>query len=378
MLPGAQEKILTTGFNDIETIIAKTMDYLSVPSVVGYEKNFMRYLQKDFEKIGMIAIHHNGLLEVHGSKPDSGIICAHIDRHGLISLGKGEYAYAAQYIKEIKYGETNRASRKELESLGKRFAGETVLAYDQNTGEKLGEGVIEVCHPLMLMGEALFYIQGMKTVRHDTPIAYARTTREQDGYLKGQIYNAISLGVIYALYKKGFQGTTLFSCEEEIGKSWIHLAAWLKKTRTENKTLLVIDTSPFTDAKPIDDGIVVFRNRDMSAKFNPALVTALKTRCSVMEIPFQVKDETLIAKGKKIHQLGSTELGRLIQNTRKRWSGATIQIPTMMYHTSNETTSRQAIHNYFHFLKNILIDYPLPLHSTVKTSWLKSLLKNRK
>jgi putative aminopeptidase FrvX len=269
-------------------------------------------------------------------------------------------------VKEIKYGEANRASRRELENLGKRFAGESVFAYDPKTGERLGEGVIEVCHPLMLMGEALFFIQGLKAQRHDTPVAYARTAREQDGYLKGQIDNALSLGVIYALYKNGYQGTALLSCEEEIGKSWVHLANYFRTTRMDNKTLVVIDTSPFVDAEPIDKGMIIFRNRDMSAKFNPHLVGALKTRASVMEIPFQVKDEVLIARGKTVSQLGSTELGRLIQNTKKKWTGATVQIPTMMYHTSNETTSRLAIKNYFRFLKNILIDDPLPLASKVK------------
>ncbi len=364
--PAASEPAAGFSDNDIETVIAKTMEYLGVPAVVGYEQFFLDYLRKDFEALGLSSIKHDGVLEVFGARPHAAIVCAHIDRHGLISLGKGEYAYAAQYVKEIKYGEANRSSRKELESLGRRFAGETVFSYDPKTNEKLGEGVIEVCHPLMLMGEALFFIQGMKAARHDTPVAYARTAREQEGYLKGQIDNALSLGVVYALYKSGYQGTTLFSTEEEIGKSWLHIAAYLKKTKTDNKTLLVLDTSPFAEAKPIDDGAIVLRNRDMSARFNPSLVNALKTRCRVLEIPCLVKDEILLARGKSVDQLGSTELGRLIQNTKKKWSGATVQIPTMMYHTSNETTSRRAIRNYFHFLKNILIEDPLPLKSRVK------------
>lgn len=367
--PHVQNKGLTSGFNDIEMVIAKTMEYLGMPSVVGHEQFFVNYLKKDFEAIDLKASKHDGILEVHGKKPHSAVLCAHIDRHGLISLGKGEYAYAAQYIREIKYGEPNRSSRRELENLGKRFAGESVYAYDPHTGERLGEGIIEVCHPLMMMGEALFFIQGMKAMKHDIPVAYARTAREQDGYLKGQIDNALSIGVIYALYKNGYQGTTLLSCEEEIGKSWIHLARHLKTARMENKTLLVIDTSPFIDAAPIDQGMIVLRNRDMSAKFNPALVGALKTRCRVLEIPYQIKDEVLLAKGKTVSQLGSTELGRLIQNTKKKWSGATVQVPTMMYHTSNETTSRLAIRNYYRFLKNILIDDPLPLASKERRKW---------
>lgn len=112
--PHSADKALTAGFNDIETVIAKTMEYLAVPSVVGHEQFFIDYLKKDFEAIGMQGVKHHGLLEIHGDKPHAAIVCAHIDRHGLISLGKGEYAYAAQFIREIKYGEANRASRREL------------------------------------------------------------------------------------------------------------------------------------------------------------------------------------------------------------------------------------------------------------------------
>jgi hypothetical protein len=115
-----QGKGLTRGFNDVEMVIAKTMEYLGVPPVVGHEQFFVNYLKKDFEAIGLTASKHEGILEIHGAKPHSAVLCAHIDRHGLISLGKGEYAYAAQYIREIKYGEPNRASRRELENLGKR------------------------------------------------------------------------------------------------------------------------------------------------------------------------------------------------------------------------------------------------------------------
>ncbi len=357
---------IKSDFNEIEIVIAKTMEYLSVPSVVGHETIFLDYLQKDMTALGLHACRYPGLLEVHGNDEHSAVICAHIDRHGLISLGKGEYAYAAQYIKEIKYGEANRSSRKEIESLGKRFAGEMVLAYDPKTGQHLGEGVIEVCHPMVLMGEALFYVQGMKAAKQNVPVAYARTAREQDGYIKGQIDNAMSIGVIYSLFRDGFQGTVLFSTEEEIGKSWIHITDFLKKTRVKTQNLLVIDTSPYADSAPIDEGLVILRNRDKSAWFNPEMTYLLKLRCDQLGIPYQFKDEVLLAKGKTVDQLGSTELGKIILNTKKEWTGASVQIPTMMYHTSNETTSRKAIRNYYHLLKNILIEDPLPLRSKVK------------
>ena len=44
--------------------------------------------------------------------------------HGLISIGDDEYVYAAQYMKEIKYGQNNRLARQQLEGIAKRFEGE--------------------------------------------------------------------------------------------------------------------------------------------------------------------------------------------------------------------------------------------------------------
>jgi hypothetical protein len=101
--------LLAQKFNKVESIIAKTMEYLSIPSVVGSEGFFLEHLYKDFSKRGLSAYKSPGLLTVHGDDPNSAILCAHIDRHGLISLGNGEYVYAAQYIREIKYGESNKA-----------------------------------------------------------------------------------------------------------------------------------------------------------------------------------------------------------------------------------------------------------------------------
>jgi hypothetical protein len=293
-------------------------------------------------------------------------LCAHIDRHGLISIGHGEYVYAAQYIKEIKYGQNNRASQKEIASITARFEGERIYAYDENTGKNLGAGIIKTCDPWLLKGDALFEVEGLDTIELGTPLAYARTARVENTYFKGQLDNAISLGIIHALFKNGFSGTALLTTEEEIGKSWTHLAAWLLENEVKTKNLVVLDTSPFADPDPIDKAMLVFRNRDMSAIFNPEMTEHFKKRAQELGIPFLMKDESLLAKGKTIEQIGSTELGRLIQGTKGQWSGATVQIPTIMYHTSNETTSIAAIRNYYSFLWNILMEQPLGFQISIE------------
>ena len=64
---------------------------------------FIDFLKQDFEKLGINVTAHKGVLELSGKAPRSAIISAHIDRHGLISMGEGHYGYAAEYIKENKY-----------------------------------------------------------------------------------------------------------------------------------------------------------------------------------------------------------------------------------------------------------------------------------
>ncbi len=340
----------------IDTIIEKTVQYLAVPSVVGHESFFMEFLYKDFKSLGLSAFKHEGVLEIYGTANSENIICAHIDRHGLISLGDDEYVYAAQYIKEIKYGENNQSSRKIMESIAKRFESEKIYAYHPDTGKVLANGIIEACYPNMRNDDALFYVEGIAQLEQNIPLAYSRQASYERGILKGQIDNVISIAVIYALFKAGYQGTALLTCEEEIGKSWVHIARHLEGMHIETDRLIVLDTSPFNEQGIIEKGPVIFRNRDKNEIFNKDFVDTLKARCEKTNTPYMIKDEILLAEGKEIEDLGSTELGKLVQNTDEQWNGATVQIPTLMYHTSNETTTTKAIENFYGFLNNILIE----------------------
>lgn len=348
--------IILLGLSVLETIVEKTKEYLSIPSVVGHERFFMEYLYQDFKRLGVSAYKYDGLLLLHGNAHLENIICAHIDRHGLISLGDHDYVYAAQYIKEIKYGENNKSSRTQVQAIAKRFEGERVYAYHPDTGEHVAEGLIALCYPDPRNEDALFIVDGILQLDHNMPIAYERQASFEDGILKGQIDNVISVAVCYALYAAGYQGTALLTCEEEIGKSWLHIADYLEKSHIDTKRLIVLDTSPYSDMEFIETGPIVFRNRDKSECFNAAFVEELKARAENLGLPYEVKDQALLAKGKAIADLGSTELGRLVEGSRGHWNGATVQIPTLMYHTSNETTTKKAINDYFDFLHNILIE----------------------
>lgn len=338
-----------------ETVVLKTIEYLSKPAVVGHEGFFLRYLQKDFAALGLNAVLYDGLLEVSGAKPRSAIVTAHADRHGLISLGNGEYAYASQYVKEIKYGENNDLSQVLLENIAKRFVDEIVYAYDPATGEQMTSGTISACTNSMSSGDSIFHLRKMPQVPQNTPLAYARSAVTEGPYLKGQIDNTVSLGVLYTLFQNGYQGTALFSTEEEIGYSYKHIIAWLDANEIETKELIVIDTSPYKEDMMIKEGRVTLRTRDKSSMFNLELCEKIRAQAEKLEIPYQVKDIVLLEQGVEINGLGSTELGKISLNSDGRVNGATIQVPTLEYHTSSETTSRACIENYYKLLYSVLV-----------------------
>lgn len=343
----------------LQRIISKTIEYLSVPSVVGHEAAFMSMLEKQYQSMNMIVNHHTGLLSVSGRDPKSAIICAHIDRHGLITAGEGRTYYAAQFIKQRKYGQANILAQKQVQAIAKRFEGEEVYAYDPLNGKQLGKGMIHLLPDRTEEEALIFFVSGMQELGKGFPLAYAREARWEAEYLQGQIDNAISLAVIFELFNRGFEGTAIFGTEEEIGKSWVHICAYLEKKNHNSQSLLVLDTSPYDESEIIEQGKIILRNRDYSEEFNSSLSSQVKERCNLLELPFTYKDEDLLAKGKTIEQLGSTELGKIIKYSDRRWSGTTIQIPTLMYHTSNESTTTRAIENYFTLLHNILVEKPL-------------------
>ena len=350
---------LTKGFNTTESIIAKTMEYLSIPSVVGYEDIFLQHLYEDFKALNLTVTRYPGLIEVSGQTPLSAIVCAHIDRHGLVSIGNDEYAYAAQYVREIKYGEEHQSSRKELLGIAERFEGERLYAYCHESGIKHGEGKIKPSRKALENGDSIFFVDGFEDTNPGTPLAYARMAEAENGLLKGQIDNTVSIGIVHALFKHGYQGTALLTTEEEIGKSWVHISNHLEEQKIETQELLVIDTSPYISEAPLDNGSVILRTRDRFSEFNKSLTIKIEERCQDLEIPYRIKDVIMLNNGKEIDDLGSTELGRLIREKDRVWSGTTVQVPTNMYHTSSETTSYLAIENYHKILKDILIDNPI-------------------
>ena len=323
-----------------QRIITKLGEYLRKPSVVGYEQFFKHYLAEDFLREGYEVEEQEKLVIVRKKNTQSDkIITAHIGRQGLLVNAKQEFEYATfcQSPKEHHLSD----------SIGKRFLGEIMYAYNEQ-GEKLAQGKVE---HFTETERLLFDVEIMKTLPVGTPIAYLSKLVQKEGRLSAQIDNVISVAVAYQLVQDGFDGTLLLTTEEETGKSWKHILHYLQDNNISTQQIITLDTSPYDNNHAIDEGVVVLRNRDESGMFNTQLVEQLGGKLEKADVPYEMKDEVLLKEKK---HLGRTELGRIVRETNGKYNGATIQIPTIHYHTNYETTSEKALMNYYKALRLVL------------------------
>lgn len=345
----------------VRTVVAKTREYLRQPAVVGYEQLFLDYLARDFASLGCQIDRQTKLLAVWRSEAQPQILSVHIDRHGLVGTGGGEYEYAAYVARQSEYQEDLSIGREMLEKIRDRFLGEEVVAYEAETGRSLGESVIREAQVCDRRAKLVFPIEGFEKFPPGTPVAFSPICQMEEGRISGQLDNAISAAVAYTLFAQGFMGTTLFTAEEEIGKSWTFALDYLMGKGRRSQDLLVLDTSPFPDDDAIQEGSVILRHRDANGEFNATLGSRIRKICEQEGIPFQVKDELLIASNREREKLGmmplglgSTELGRLVEGSSGALNGTTLQLPTLEYHSNRETTSHVAISNFLKLLDRVL------------------------
>ncbi|MFW6046831.1 MAG: hypothetical protein ACOCP4_03465 [Candidatus Woesearchaeota archaeon] len=343
----------------LQSIISKTSEYLNVPAVVRFEHPFMDYLADDFNTSGYDIEQQDRLLVVRKKGIRSpNIVTAHIDRHGLVVNDQGKPEYAAFNAKKH-YGDENKSSEEIFKKSGQRFIDELVYAYDEN-GRKIEEGKVKGFSYDFDAKDLVFDIDGFGRLPAGTAISYVSSLVRESGNISSQIDNVVSAAVAYQLVQDGFDGTLIFTTEEEIGRSWQHIANYLQSQDATSRELITLDTTPYDDARAISEGLIVFRNRDEIGKFNPDLVGKLRTACDARGIRYEMKDEvieaqnTQLPEGTKPKKLGKTELGRVIQYTNGRFNGATVQLPTTEYHSNHETTSELALNNYYEALKKLL------------------------
>ena len=343
----------------LKNILAKTEEYLNIPSVVRFEHPFIIYLTVDFSKRNYEIQQDDRFLVI--SKKNSKnpkILTAHIDRHGIVVNKDGNFEYAAFNAKKH-YGDKNKSSESVFKKSGERFIDELVYAYD-SSGKVLDEGKVKSFSSDFDRKDLFFEIEGLKGLPKGTPVAYKSSLTIQDGNVSSQIDNVVSAAIAYQLVQDGFDGKIIFSTEEEIGRSWQYIASYLSNLETPTKEIITLDTTSYDDKRAIQEGLVVLRNKDENGIFNSNLVTSLRTVCDTEGIKYEMKDEvienqnTKLPEGSKPKKLGETELGRIIQHTNGQFNGATIQLPTTNYHTNHETTSELALNNYYQALLKLL------------------------
>ena len=336
---------------------------IRVPSVTGGEHSFLLYLKRELEEIGIKTQYYDGLLVAQGKNPTQGMLSAHIDRHGVICTGPNEFQFAAFLAKNRSDLRGNSLSEQTYQLIAKRYINQQVQAYEPWSGSYLGIGKISDVYMNEDVNNLFFKIDGLSHLQPGTPIAFSDRLKRTDDLLSAQLDNVISAAIIIYLYQNGFQGTAFFTAQEEAGKSWRYVYEWFRKNNVTTNELLVLDTSPYDTRLEADVQQVVLRNRDANARFKSPILKQLKNFCHKNKIDFSCKD-TFIQEKNKIRKenglplltLGSTELGRIVMESKGSIQGATLQIPTTGYHTVEETASIKSVKAILYILSSIYID----------------------
>ena len=336
------------------TEISRFLDILKqlirTPSVVGAEHSFFLVLKRELDEIGIQTTLYEGVLVAEGDKPDSGMISAHIDRHGLVCTGPNEFQYAAFTAHNRGNLTGDSVAEKTYQNIKERFMHQRVQAYDPWSGAYLGLGEIDNAFFCEYRENLLFNVKGLEHLLAGTPIAYVDTLKYEDEHLSAQLDNVLSAAIILYLYERGYQGRAFFTAQEEVGKSWRYLLEWFRGRDISTNELLVLDTSPYPDRKSADAQHIVLRNKDANAMFSSPLTLKITDICDSLSIRYGYKDKfieainvDLLAQNLSPYSLGSTEMGRLVNASQGTIQGTTFQLPTTGYHTTSETVSMAAI-----------------------------------
>jgi len=291
-----------------------------------------------------------GVLEASGTEPNSFVVSAHADRHGVVCTGPGEFQYAAYVAKARGDLDGNSISEQTILNISSRFENRKVEAYDPWHGGYLGQGNVTNCYECPRRGNLFFEIESLPELRVGTPAGYLQHLEVGSDTLAAQLDNVLGVALAVDLFRRGYQGTALFTAEEEAGRSWRYAVEWFRAHDLQTDRLLVLDTSPYPDEESAQAQQVVLRRRDSNGVFSTELVAELEDCCSELGLTSSFKDEQIatqnehrVAQGLKPASLGRTELGRIVEATNGTVNGATLQFPTTGYHTSRETVHWEAV-----------------------------------
>ncbi|MDY0403475.1 peptidase M42 [Sulfurovum sp.] len=333
---------------------------IRIPCVVGAEHPFFMFLKRELEELNVNVEYYDGVLVAKGNRPESGYISAHADRHGLICTGHNEFQYAAFIAKNQADLQGNSNSEQLLKNFEMRFKDQRVQAYNPWSGSYLGLGTITDAYLCHRRYNIIFKIDGLDYLFPGTPIAFVdKLEITPDGLISAQLDNVISVAMILYLYHLGYQGTAFFTASEEAGRSWRFLLEYFRRFNIETRELLVLDTSPYNSYEEISGLDIILRNRDENAIFRSPMKNKMKKIALENSINYHFKDaylKNIMAQEHKKGSLGVTELGRLVNASYGQIQGATLQFPTIGYHTVEESTTKRSIDSMILLLKKLYID----------------------
>jgi putative aminopeptidase FrvX len=342
----AQNSPVTDGIADLGEFLEILQSLIREPSVVGSEDSFFRVLRRELEELGAEVTHYHGILVAQGKRPQHLMLSAHIDRHGLLCTGPNEFQYAAFIAGNQSELTGDSVSEQMLNTIENRFQGQRVQAHLPYTGTYIGQGQITHSYICPERKNLIFEVDGLEHLQPGTPIAFLDRLQFKDGYLSAQLDNVISAAIIIFLFRCGFEGTALFTAQEESGKSWRYALSWFQRQRLTTQRLVALDTSPYHNREAADQQLVTLRRKDASAPFVAEITQELADRCSQLGIAYSYKDDYIASQNltrTKPYSLGRTEMGRLLAATDGAIGGTTLQIPTTDYHTANETASLASV-----------------------------------
>jgi len=339
---------------DLSSFLEILQQLVREPSVVGNEDSFFRVIRRELEEVEVDVECHLGVLIARGKQPNGVLLSAHIDRHGLLCTGPNEFQYAAFIASNRGELTGNSVSEQMMDSIADRFSGQRVQAHLPHVGTYIGQGVISSSYLCPKRNNLIFEIAGLEYLQPGTPISFLDRLKVNEGHISAQLDNVLSAAIIIYLFRQGFQGTALFTAQEEAGRSWRYALSWFQRENITTRRLLVLDTSPYPDQETAEAQEIVLRNKDATADFDSDLTHEIEQRCIDLGIRYTFKDKWIEGQNKdreKPFSLGRTELGRLADATAHQINGTTIQIPTIGYHTAKETASIASVRAVIRLLR---------------------------
>jgi putative aminopeptidase FrvX len=316
------------------------------PSVVGNEDSFFRVLRRELEEVGVNVQYYHGVLVAQGNCPHDLFLSAHIDRHGLVCTGPNEFQYAAFIAGNQGEVMGESVSEHMLQTIENRFQGQRVQAHLPYTGTYLGQGEIRRSYICPERRNLIFEVEGLDFLQPGTPVSFLDRLEISEGMISAQLDNVVSAAILIYLFRQGFQGTGLFTAQEESGRSWRYTLSWFQRQRLTTQRLVVLDTSPYATREDADSQQITLRHKDANGSFSEEMTLELVNRCEKLGLSYGFKDEYIAMQNQrrsKSYPLGRTELGRVVTATEGAINGTTLQIPTTEYHTATETASLSAI-----------------------------------